>query len=291
MRSVMTNPPTTLLVAAMMAITPSTVANVLFRSPTRTIAPTTAIASSALVSDISGVCSKGETWRMTSKPMKAASMNTNSASIKLEPIEFSVLGLSDLSCRRQRRKLEKFPHAGIHDLSALGNERLAHDLVLQIQLQLAVLHHVSQIRHQVAGVHLAGMIRHAARQVDGADDRDAVRLHRFSHAGEFAVATALGSEINNHRTGSHAFDHVGGDEHRRFLAGNNRGRDHDIALGDDAGQQFALACIESFVLRGTVAAGILRVLRFDGEFDESSAQALHLLFGGGTHVIGRGDGS
>src|SRR5204862_6203371 len=55
MRSVMKNPPTTLLFAAMMAITPSTVANVLFFSPTSTIAPTTAIASSALVSDISGV--------------------------------------------------------------------------------------------------------------------------------------------------------------------------------------------------------------------------------------------
>ena len=68
-----------------MAITPSTVANVVFFSPTRTIAPTTAMASRALVSDISGVCSKGETWRMTSKPIKQASMKMKkSASIKLE---------------------------------------------------------------------------------------------------------------------------------------------------------------------------------------------------------------
>src|SRR5882757_9929097 len=65
MRSVIKNPPTTLLVAATMAITPSTVANSLLRSPTSTMAPTTAMASSALVSDISGVCSKGETWRMS----------------------------------------------------------------------------------------------------------------------------------------------------------------------------------------------------------------------------------
>src|ERR1700733_3681657 len=86
MRSVMRNPPTTLLVAATMAMTPRTVAKVLFFSPTRTIAPTTAMASRALVSDISGVWSKGETWRMTSNPMNAASMKTNSASIRLEPI-------------------------------------------------------------------------------------------------------------------------------------------------------------------------------------------------------------
>ncbi len=45
MRSVMKNPPTTLLVAATIAMTPSTVANVLFFSPTSTIAPTTAMAS------------------------------------------------------------------------------------------------------------------------------------------------------------------------------------------------------------------------------------------------------
>ena len=44
--------------------------------PTRMIAPTTAIASSALVSDISGVCSSGETRLITSNPMKAASMKT-----------------------------------------------------------------------------------------------------------------------------------------------------------------------------------------------------------------------
>src|SRR6202167_1918780 len=91
-RSVIKNPPTTLLVAATMAIVPRTVAKVLFFSPTRTIAPTTAMASSALVKDISGVCNKGETWRMTSKPMKQASMKINSASIRLEFMQPPVLG-------------------------------------------------------------------------------------------------------------------------------------------------------------------------------------------------------
>ena len=76
MRSVIRKPPTTLLMAATMAIVPKTVASVLLPSPARMIAPTTAIASSALVSDISGVWSRGETRRITSKPMNAASMNT-----------------------------------------------------------------------------------------------------------------------------------------------------------------------------------------------------------------------
>mgnify|MGYP003693532927 CR=1 FL=1 len=73
MRSVITKPPTMLLVAATMAIVPSTRRQRALRAhPTSTIAPTTAMASRALVSDISGVCSSGDTRRITSKPMKAA---------------------------------------------------------------------------------------------------------------------------------------------------------------------------------------------------------------------------
>src|SRR5467141_534569 len=89
-RSVMRNPPTTLLVAATMAMTPSTAAKLLLRSPTSTIAPTTAIASRAFVNDMSGVCRRGETCRMTSKPIKQASMKIKRASIRLEFM--SILG-------------------------------------------------------------------------------------------------------------------------------------------------------------------------------------------------------
>src|SRR5262249_39738573 len=52
MRSVIRKPPTTLLVAATTATTPSTVDRVLSRLPTSTIAPTTAIASRAFVNDM-----------------------------------------------------------------------------------------------------------------------------------------------------------------------------------------------------------------------------------------------
>ena len=84
--SVIRKPPTTLLVAAMMATTPSTVESVLLCSPTIKIAPTTAIASRALVSDINGVCSNGETRRMTSNPMNPASMKINNPLIREELI-------------------------------------------------------------------------------------------------------------------------------------------------------------------------------------------------------------
>src|ERR1019366_7568552 len=76
MRSVIRNPPTTLLVAATIAIVPRTVESVVLCSPAMMIAPTTAIASRAFVKDISGVCSKGVMRRITSNPINAASKKT-----------------------------------------------------------------------------------------------------------------------------------------------------------------------------------------------------------------------
>src|SRR5580692_6151784 len=93
MRSVIRNPPTTLVVAATTARNPNTKESVLLCSPTSTMAPTTAMASRALVSDMSGVWSKGETRRMTSNPIKAASMKTNNPLIKAEPMFSPVVRL------------------------------------------------------------------------------------------------------------------------------------------------------------------------------------------------------
>ena len=64
---------------------PSTVEKVVFCSPAMMIEPTTAIAEMALVSDISGVCSSRETFRITSKPMNVASMKTNAIDQRSSP--------------------------------------------------------------------------------------------------------------------------------------------------------------------------------------------------------------
>src|SRR5947207_1697990 len=77
MRSVMRRPLTTLMVGAVTATNPSTRLSVLASlAPAMRMAPTTAIAEMALVSDISGVCSRGETRRTSSNPRNAASMKT-----------------------------------------------------------------------------------------------------------------------------------------------------------------------------------------------------------------------
>src|SRR5262249_39167420 len=52
-----------------------------------------------------------------------------------------------------------------------------------------------------------------------------------------------------------------------------------------------LSLVERFVLRSRISAGVLGVLRFDGEFDKASTQALDLFFGGGAQIVRRCDGS
>ena len=86
-------------------------------------------------------------------------------------------------------------------------------------------------------------------------------------------------------------DHVFGHEHGRFLAGDHRGRDDDVAFGDDLAQQLALALVERIVLRAGVTAGVLGVLGLDGQLDEPAAQALDLFLGGRAQVVRRGDGA
>src|SRR3989454_9970976 len=79
MRSVIRYPLTRLVVDAKIAMNPSTrLSEGASFSPVIRMAPTTEIAEIAFVRDISGVCRRGETRRISSKPRKAASMNTHS---------------------------------------------------------------------------------------------------------------------------------------------------------------------------------------------------------------------
>src|SRR4051812_37538948 len=78
MRSVMRNPLTMLVIEAATAIVPRSVVRSDSRSPAMRIDPTTAIAEIALVSDISGVCSRRDTFWITWKPTNVASMKTKS---------------------------------------------------------------------------------------------------------------------------------------------------------------------------------------------------------------------
>ena len=72
------------------------------------------------------------------------------------------------------------------------------------------------------------------------------------------------------------------------MPGNHGGRDHDVAFRDHLAQQLALAPVEILILGFRVAAGVLRVLGFDRQFDKTPAEALDLLLGGRPQIV-RGD--
>ena len=64
-RSVMTNPPTTLVVEQTTAVKPRMVLKVLYCAPAMTIEPTNEMPEMAFVADINGVCSSGGTREIT----------------------------------------------------------------------------------------------------------------------------------------------------------------------------------------------------------------------------------
>ena len=84
--------------------------------------------------------------------------------------------------------------------------------------------------------------------------------------GQFAVAAAFGGQIDDHRSGRHAFDGIRRDEHRRRLPGMAAVVMHDVARAPRFGHQLALASVELFVLRLGVAAGVLGVAGFERHF-------------------------
>src|SRR6266403_5170150 len=93
-------------------------------------------------------------------------------------------------------QLEKFAEARVHYFAALGEQSFANDVVLGIDLKLAVFDHQQKKRGEVARVHLAGVVGHGAGQVIQADDGYAVDVDFFSALGEFAISAALGGQID-----------------------------------------------------------------------------------------------
>ena len=126
MRSVMMKPPTILLVAATIAMTPSTVANVLFFSPTSTIAPTTAIASRAFVrrhqrrvqqrghmpNDF-----KTDEGRQHENEQRVDQIGTHANSVpsRIRMTEEQALSTGLCQCRQ----LKKLSHAGVYNFAAM----------------------------------------------------------------------------------------------------------------------------------------------------------------------------
>jgi hypothetical protein len=90
-RSVTKKPPTTLIVARIMAIEPRIVIKLSSGFPATNNAPITAIPEIALEPDINGVCRVGGTLLITSAPASVANKKTNKAAISVEFMTVSKL--------------------------------------------------------------------------------------------------------------------------------------------------------------------------------------------------------
>ena len=167
----------------------------------------------ALVPDISGVCSIVGTFEITSKP-------TNTASTKI------VISVIRSPLMRSTGSLDRFPHALVDDLAVVRDAAAGGDLVLEVEVQLALRREVLEQVRDVVRVQQAGVERHLARQVERAVDRHAVALDHLARLGQLAVAAGLGREVDDHRARPHRAHHLRGDQLRRRPAGHGGGRDH-----------------------------------------------------------------
>src|SRR5437667_12791650 len=100
----------------------------------------------------------------------------------------------------------------------MSHARIADDLVLEIEPQLAVLHDVPEKYREILRVHLTRVPRQRAREVERAENRDAVAHDLGAGFGQLAVATRLSSEVDDDGARLHSLHRRGRDENGRFLA-------------------------------------------------------------------------
>src|SRR6266702_2584948 len=115
-----------------------------------TMAPASTMPWIEFAADISGVCSVAGTLLMTSKP-------THRLSTKImKSVRSMNFSSRSLGCRRTGR-LCGFclgrGERGVHHLALEGDHDAGHELVGQVDRELAVLHHVREQRADVARVH------------------------------------------------------------------------------------------------------------------------------------------
>src|SRR6266699_2824736 len=243
MRSVTTNPPTTLVVARITATRPSAIETGEDAPAAMTMAPTRMMPWIALVPDISGVCRMVGTLEITSMPTKTASTK------KVSSCSSSVL--MESSAGRRRKQLLR---ALAHDLARVRDARALGDLVLEVKVDRSVLDQMQQQVGDVARVQLARVQRHRRGHVAPAHDHDAVHIHVRAGLGELHVAARLGGEVDDDRPGPHALDHVRRHQQRSAASRHCGGGDDHVRLRDVLADELALLAQELLGLLARVTA-------------------------------------
>ena len=111
-----------------------------------------------------------------------------------------------------------------------------------------------------------------ARQLHRTDDRNAVSHDRFTGHASFDIPSGFGSEVDDDAAEPHCRQLSIADQARRRPAGNQRGRDDDVLLGDMPGYELGL---RSLILRTGLAGIAALPFAFDpgNAFDEDGLAA------------------
>ncbi len=174
----------------------------------------------ALVPDISGVCSVFGTFEMTSKPTNAASTRIV---ISVSRLIGAPLG------GRARRRLPWRPRATISPSRVMQAPAIISSSKSSFRAPSSSTIRLEQ-RLDVARVELGSVVGHRRRQVQRADDLDAVRDDGLAGLGQLAVAAGLGGEVDDHRArGASARPRRSITSSGARRPGISGGRDHDVA--------------------------------------------------------------
>ena len=197
------------------------------------MAPTITIPWIAFVPDMSGVCSRGGTFEITSKPRKIASTRI-------------------VSSIRNEGSLTPSPPS--------GHTGAGSDLVLEVEHQLAVRAQVLEHGGDVAGVELARVVRHRGGEVRRS--RRSSRPHaRPPRRARSARSCRLPPPRDRRSpTPGASHDRTRRNELRRGPAGDECGRDHGVELSGICSAR-ASCCLRLLLVRELAARSRLPSLR------------------------------
>ena len=216
----------------------------------------------------------------------------------LRPAGFPLRHLPARQCAGRLRGFGRLRGTGevrMHDLAAVGQHGRLDQFVVAVDRELLgrLVDHRLEEGEEVPGVEQRGRGRDAARHVEVADDLDAVGGgDDLAGLRAFDIAAALDREVDDHRARLHRGDHRRRHQLRRRPAGDQRGGDDDVLLGDVLGRQrrlLGLVFLRHFLGVAAGRLGRLELLVLDCE--ELGAERGDLLLGGRTHVGGGDDGA
>ena len=168
------------------------------------------------------------------------------------------------------------------DLAGVRDAGLGDQFVVPVQVQRAVFQAQFEEVVKVLGIQLAGVDRGGGGEIHRTDHAHTVgRDNRLAGLSQLAVAAGFRGDVDDHRTGFHAFDHRLGDDARRLAPRHGSGGDDDVHALDVLGQ---CGLLLGALIGRQLARVAARTRGADAKLDVFRAERLDLFLGFRAHV-------